>query len=74
MLRVFVTSCCLTRHSRPSKRRKMMQIIANRMPFAILHALQASRAAPNLHTTLAAVQYTELCSHPRSLPSNHVII
>lgn len=25
-----------------------MQIIANRMPFAILHALQASRATPNL--------------------------
>jgi hypothetical protein len=25
-----------------------MQIIANRMPFAVLHTLQASRATPNL--------------------------
>ena len=78
MLPAFVHSCCLTRLQLSlEKRRKtiMMQIIANLMPFAILHTatLQASRATPNLQHWQS--KYTKLCPHPRlaaQQPRNHL--
>ena len=76
-------SYCPTRRSSPSKKtRKIVQIIASRMPFAMLHAVPPRRPAPHLlqptvtYSTLRHRQskHTKLCPHPRSLPSNRVII
>jgi hypothetical protein len=50
-----------------------MQIIANRMPFAILHTLQASRATPNLQHWQFKVHQTQFApSLAAQQPRNHL--